>query len=125
MTIHFDIDLGTNTLKGVLTLEAAELVVEWRRYNLMDVPVSPLESLSVPYSDIVDVMVRRKILRPVIEITAKKASVFGPMPLPAGNLSVLRVRVARSDRSKAEGWGAEAYLRVVDAVGASNFLIDK
>lgn len=126
MTIHFEIDLGTNTLKGILTLEAAALFIEWRRYNLMDTPVGPLESLSVPYTDLEDIsVVRRKVRRPLIEIIAKKASSFGSMPLPAGKISVLKARVARSDRSKAEGWGAEAYLRVADASDGSDHLIDK
>ncbi len=125
MTIHFDIDLGTNSLKGIFTLKAADLFVEWRRYNLFDAPVGPLESLSIPYVDIEDVSVRRKVRRPLIEITAKKASTFGSIPLPAGILSVLSAKVARSDRGKAEGWGAEAYLRVVDAVGGSESLLDK
>jgi hypothetical protein len=126
MTLHFDIDLGTNTLKGIFTLEAKALIVEWRRYSMMEAPVGDLESLSIPYTDIEDITVALyKIRRPVIEIIAKKATSFGSMPLPAGKLSVLKARIVRSDRSKAEGWGAEAYLRVADATDDKEALPDK
>ena len=116
MTIRFDIDLGLNTLKGVLTLRTKELGVEWRRYDLFDAPVGELESISVPFTDLSSVSVRRKVRRPIIEITANSAAIFGPMPLPAGDLAILRARVARSDRGQAEAWGAETGLRIAEAM---------
>ena len=122
MTIKFDIDLGLNTVKGLLTLRGEELGVEWRRYDLFDAPVGQLESISVPLTDLSAVSVRRKLRRPIIEVTANSASTFGPMPLPAGDLSILRVRVERSDRGQAEAWGAEAYLRIADAMAGGNLL---
>ena len=122
MTIRFDIDLGLKTLKGVFTLRTEELCVEWRRYDLFDAPVGPLESISVPLADLAAVRVRRRLRRPIIEVTANSASTFGPMPLPAGDLSILRVRVERSDRGQAEAWGAEAYLTLADAMAGGNLL---
>ena len=116
LTIRFDIDLGVNTVKGVLTLHDAELCVEWRRYNLFDAPVGPLESMTVPYTDLDSVTVRRRFYRPTIEVMAKSASTFGKMPLPAGDLAILKARVDRKDRGNAEAWGAEAYLRIADAM---------
>ena len=122
MIIRFDIDLGLNTLKGVLTLQTEVLYVEWRRYDLFDAPKGPLESISVPFTDLAAVSVRPKLRRPVIEITANSASTFGTMPLPAGDLAILRARVARSDRGQAEAWGAEACLRIADAMSGGDFL---
>ena len=124
MNIHFDIDLTTSTLKGVLTLRAEDLYVEWRRYNLLDAPVGELESIALPFTELASISVRRKVLRPIIEIDAKAASTFGPMPLPAGNLTCLRARVSRSDRGKAEAWAAEAYLRIADAMISDDGVID-
>ena len=122
MTIRFDIDLGLNTLKGVLTLRGEELCVEWRRYNLMDAPVGPLESISIPFADLAAVSVQRKLRRPIIEITANSASTFGPMPLPAGDLATFRARVVRPDRGKAEAWGAEAGLRIAEEMPGGDLL---
>jgi hypothetical protein len=122
MTIRFDIDLGLNTLKGVLTLRAKELGVEWRRYDLFEAPVGPLESISVPFADLAEVSVRRRPLRPTIQVIAHSASTFGPMPLPAGDLATLRAKVARADRGQAEAWGAEANLRVADAMTGKDLL---
>ena len=120
MTIHFDIDLGLNKLKGVLTLRANDLYVEWRRYDLFDAPIAPLDSIAVPFVDLAAVSVRRKVRRPIIEVTANAASTFGPIPLPAGNLSIFRARVARLDRDKADLWAAEAYLRIADAMSGDD-----
>lgn len=116
MTIRFDIDLGVNTLKGVLTLRANELCVEWRQYNLFDAPVGPLETLSVPLSDLATVSVQRKFRRRIIAVTANSASTFGPIPLPAGDLATLRAKVVRPDRNQAEAWAAEACLRIANAM---------
>ena len=116
------IDLGVNTLKGVLTLRDTELNVEWRRYDLFDAPVTPLDSISVPFADLTAISVRRKLYRPTIEITAKEASTFGPIPMPAGDLTRLRVKVARADRGQAEGWGAEAGLRIAEAIPGGGLL---
>ena len=121
MTIRFDIDLGLHSLKGVLTL-GDDLCVEWRRFDLMDAPVGQLESISIPYTDLTAVTVRRRFFRPTIEIKASSASTFGQMPLPAGDLSTLKARVARSDRGQAEAWGAEAYLRIANALPGGNLL---
>ena len=120
MTIRFDIDLGLNTLKGILTLRSAELSVEWRRYDLFDAPVGPLESISIPLSDLAAVSVRRRVRRPIVEVTALAASTFAPMPLPAGDLAVLRARVSRADRDQAEAWGAEASLRIAEAMSGDS-----
>lgn len=120
MTIRFDIDLGLHTLKGVLTLRDKELGVEWRRYDVFEAPVGPLEVLVVPLADLAAVRVRRRTFKPVVEVRANSASTFGPMPLPAGDLSVLRVRVARADRKQAEAWGAEAALRIAEAMTGGN-----
>ena len=87
MTLRFDIDLGLNNLKGVLTLRKKELGVEWRRYDLFDAPVGPLESIAVAFAELSRVSVARRIRRPVVEITALSASTFGPIPLPAGQSS--------------------------------------
>jgi hypothetical protein len=122
MTIRFDIDLGVNTAKGVFTLHDDELCVEWRRYNLFDAPLGPLESTTVPYTDLDSVTVRRRFYRPTIEVTAKSASTFGTMPLPAGDLATFKARVDRKDRGKAEAWGAEAFLRIADAMSGSDLL---
>ena len=116
MIIRIDIDLGLNKLKGILTLQSDALRVEWRRYDLFDAPVGPLDSIVVPLTDLSAVSVQRKFLRPVIEITANSASTFGTMPLPAGDLATLRAKVVRADRERAEAWGAEAYLRIADAM---------
>jgi hypothetical protein len=116
MTIRVDIDLGLSKLKCILTLRADELRVEWRRYDLFDAPVGQLDSIIVPFADLAAVSVQRKLLRSVIEITAHSASTFGTMPLPAGDLATLRAKVVRSDRDNAEAWGAEAYLRIADAM---------
>lgn len=122
MTIRFDIDLGLNTLKGVLTLRSEEMGIEWRRYDLFDAPVGPLESISVPFADLADITVRKKMRRPTIEIIANSASTFGPIPLPAGDLATFRAKVARADRGKAESWGAEASLKIADAMSGDNLL---
>ena len=122
MTIRFDVDLCLNTLKGVLTLRAEELCVEWRRYDLFDAPVGPLEAIAVPFTDLSAASVRRKVLRPIIDVRANSASTFGPIPLPAGDLATLRVRVARSDRGQAEAWGAEASLRIAEAMSGGDLL---
>jgi hypothetical protein len=116
MTIRIGIDLGLHTLKGVLTLRDAELGVEWRRYDLMEAPVGPLESISVPLTELADVSVRRRPRRPIVEITARSAATFAAMPLPAGDLATLRARVERADRAHAEAWGAEASLRIAEAM---------
>ena len=116
MKIRFDIDLGLNKVKGVLTLREKDIEVEWRRYDLFEAPVGPLESISVPFTELVSVDVKRKVGRPVVEVTAKSASVFGTMPLPAGNLDTLRAKIAKQDKGHAEAWGAEAYLRIADAM---------
>ena len=122
MTIGFDMDLGVNTLKGMVTLRDTELWVEWRRYDLFGAPVGPLETLSVSYSDLAAIKVRRKFFRPVIEITANSASTFGPMPLPAGDLTTFKARAVRADREKAAHWGAEAYLRIAEAMPGGDLL---
>ena len=122
MTIRFDIDLGLNTLRGVLTLQGKELCVEWRRYDLLNAPVGPLESIAIPFADLATVSVKQRLRRPIIEVTANSASTFGPMPLPAGDLATFRARVARSDRGHAEGWGAEAALRIADAMSGGYLL---
>jgi len=117
MTLRFSIDLGVNTLKGVLTLRKDDLLVEWRRYDMMEVPKSPLESLSIPYGDIASIDIKkRKVLRPIVEVVAKSASTFASMPLPAGDLSTLRATVSRKDRSHAALWDAEATLRIAEAL---------
>ncbi len=116
LAVRFDIDLGLNKLKGVLTLRKEVLGVEWRRYDLFEAPVGSLESISVPYTELESVLIQRKLRRPAIKITASSASTFGPMPLPAGDLNVLRARIARSDRDLAEAWGAEAGLKTADAM---------
>ena len=121
MTIRFGIDLGLNTLKGVMTLKEEMLVVEWRRYDLMEAPVGPLESLAIPLTDLLTVSVKRKARRPIIEIVARSASTFSPMPLPAGDLTTLRARVERADKAHAETWGAEAYLRIAEAIPGGEF----
>lgn len=122
MNIRFDIDLGTGKLKGVLTLKPDELCVEWRRYNLFDAPVGSLESISTPFSDLAGVSVTRKFRRPIIEISAHAASTFGPIPLPGDDLATLKARVARPDRGEAEAWGAEASLRIANAISGGNLL---
>ena len=116
MTIKFDIDLGLNKLKGVLTLRPDELIVEWRRYDLFEAPVGPLDSISVPFTDLAAVLIKKRRRRPIVEVTARSASTFGAMPLPAGDLSVLRARVEKVDRDSAEAWGAEASLRIAEAM---------
>ena len=70
MIIRFDVDLGLNSLKGVLTLRAEDLYVEWRRYDLFEAPVGPLEAIAVPLTDLAEVSVRRKRFRPIIEVKA-------------------------------------------------------
>lgn len=122
MTIRVDIDLGLSKLKCILTLQSDELRVEWRRYDLFDAPVGPLDSITVPFTDLAAVSVQRKVRRPVIEITANSASTFGQMPLPAGDLATFRAKVVRSDRDRAEAWGAEAYLRIADAMSGGGRL---
>jgi|APSaa5957512622_1039677.scaffolds.fasta_scaffold199511_1 hypothetical protein len=122
MTIRFDVDLGIHTLKGVCTLKTGELIVEWRRYNAFEAPVGPLESISIPLTDLAAVSVKRGMLRPTLTITANSASVFGTIPLPAGDLSAFRVKVARADRGTAEAWGAEAGLRIADAMTGGTLL---
>jgi hypothetical protein len=122
MTVRFDIDLGFNTLRGVLTLHPDHLQVEWRRYDMMETPVTELESIAVPYTDLDAVAVRRSVLRPTIRITAKKASTFAPIPLPAGDLAILRAKIARTDRRLAEAWEAEAGLRIAEAMAGGNLL---
>lgn len=114
MTLRFNIDLGVNTLKGVMTISERELQVEWRRYDLMEAPKGPLESLSVPWDALASVTVRRRPWRPRLEIVAKRASTFAEMPLPAGDLSTLRAVVERADRKNALAWGAEASLRIAE-----------
>ena len=42
--------------------------------------------------------------------------------LPAGDLATLRAKVVRSDRDNAEAWGAEAYLRIADAMSGGGRL---
>lgn len=122
MTIRFDFDLGVNTVKGILTQRKEELCIEWRRYNMMDAPLGPLESITVPYTDLDSVTIRRRMYRPTVEVTAKSAATFGSMPLPAGDLTTLKAKVDRKDRRKAEAWGAEAYLRIADAMPGTNLL---
>ena len=122
MTIRFDIDLGVNKLKGVLTLRDNDLLIEWRRYNALEVPLDSLNSLAVPYTDLTSVSILRKIRRPVIEIRAKSASTFGEMPLPAGDLALFRARTTRGDRELAPAWGAEAGLRIADAIEGGTLL---
>lgn len=120
--IGFDVDLGLNTLKGIFTLEGGMLNIEWRRYDLFEAPVSQLETVTVPLTDLASVSVRRKFRRPVIEIAAHSASAFGTIPLPAGNLSVMKARVAKQDRAGAEAWGAEASLRIAEAMSGGGLL---
>lgn len=122
ITVRFEIDLGLNKLKGVLTLRTEELGVEWRRYDLFEAPVGSLESISIPYTDLESVAIKRKVRRPAISVTASSASTFGQMPLPAGDLTVLRARIARSDRDQAEAWGAEAGLRIANAMTGGELL---
>ena len=122
MTVRFDIDLGLNKLKGVLTLRAEELGVEWRRYDLFEAPVGSLESISIPFTDLDSVSIKRKARRPIVSVTANSASTFGAIPLPAGDLTVLRARIARSDRDQAEAWGAEAGLRIANAMSGGELL---
>ena len=122
MTIRFDIDLGVNTLKGVLTLRDNDLLIEWRRYNVMDAPLDSLDSAAIPYTDLTSASIRRKIRRPIIEIRAKSASTFGEMPLPAGDLALFRAKTTRADRELAPAWGAEAGLRIADAIDGGTLL---
>jgi len=122
MIIRFEVDLGLNSLKGVLTLRTEDLYVEWRRYDIFEAPVGPLEAIAVPLTDLAEVSVRRKILRPRIEVRANSASTFGPVPLPAGDLATLRAKVVRSDRGHAEAWGAEASLRIAEAMSGGALL---
>ena len=122
MKIRFDFDLGVHKVKGVLTLEKEALNIEWRRFNMMEAPLGPLESKTVPYTDLDDITLRRRPFRPTIEVKAKSASTFGSMPLPAGDLTSLKARVDRKDRRQAEAWGAEAYLRIADAMPGGELL---
>ena len=117
MTLGFSIDLGVNTLKGVLTLRQDDLLVEWRRYDMMDVPKGNLDSIAIPFSDIATISIRKRlILNPVVEVVAKSASTFASMPLPAGDLSTLRATVSRKDRANAALWDAEATLKIAEAM---------
>ena len=117
MTIRFSIDLGVNTLKGVLTLRNDDLLVEWRRYDMMDAPKGDMDSITIPFTDIAAISIRKRlILNPVVEVVAKSASTFAPMPLPAGDLATLRAVVSRKDRANAALWDAEATLKIAEAL---------
>ena len=122
MTIRIDIDLGLSSLKGVLALKDTGLGVEWRQYDLFDAPKGPLESVIISLADLAGVKVRSRPFRPKLEITAKSASTFGKIPLPAGDLAILKAKGSRSDRSQAEAWGAEASLRIAEAMSGRDLL---
>lgn len=122
MRLRYSIELGTNLLKGVLTSSDEGLRVEWRRYDLMETPREPLKSLTVGWSDLLSVSIRKRPWRPRIDITAKEASAFGDMPLPAGDLSTLSAKVERIDRNRAAAWAADATLRIAEAMTGDTLL---
>ena len=59
---------------------------------------------------------------PGVEIVAHSASTFGEMPLPAGDLATMRAKIVRKDRNQSEAWGAEAALRIADAMTGGGLL---
>ncbi len=116
-SIPFSLDLGLSTIQGVLRLERTDLVIEWRRYDLFDSPQGELESLRVPYTRLLRVDFQRRAVGSVIRIQADGASAFSTLPLPSGEITTLRATIKRRHRSDAQGWAAEAGLRVAEGEG--------
>lgn len=114
-SIPFVLDLGLVTVQGILRLEPRELVIEWRRYDLLDAPQGELESLRVPYPRLDSVDFQRRAVGSKLIVTAKSASTFSPLPLPAGEITTFRATIKRKYRDDAPAWAAEAGLRVAEA----------
>ena len=114
-SIPFSLDLGMSTLRGILRLERHDLVIEWRRFDIMDNPQGDLESIRVPYTSLERVTCEKRLVGARVSITAGSASAFAGLPLPNGEISTLRAAVKRSDRADAPGWAAEAGLRIAEA----------
>lgn len=114
-SIPFVLDLGLSTVQGMLRLEPRDLVIEWRRYDLLDAPQGELESLRVPYARLDGVDFQRRAVGSKLIVTAKNASTFSALPLPAGEITTLRATIRRKHRGDAPAWTAEAGLRVAEA----------
>ena len=114
-TLRFSVDLGLGSLRGVLSLLADELRIEWRQFDIMDAPDGGLESTLIRYGALDRVSIKR---RKILEVVAHGAHLFAAIPLPAGDLATLKARVLRQDRRHADGWVAEASLRIAEAQGS-------
>ncbi|MFP4378223.1 MAG: hypothetical protein ACLFP4_14355 [Spirochaetales bacterium] len=114
-SIPFVLDLGLSTVQGMLRLEPRDLVIEWRRYDLLDTPQGDLESLRVPYARLDSVDFQRRAVGSKLIVTARSASTFSPLPLPAGEITTFRATIKRKYRGAAPAWAAEAGLRVAEA----------
>jgi len=114
-SIPFVLDLGITTVQGILRLEPRDLVIEWRRYDILDAPQGDLESLRVPYVRLDSVDFQRRAVGSKLIVTAKSASTFSALPLPAGEITTFRATIKRKYRGDAPAWAAEAGLRVAEA----------
>ena len=115
-SVPFNMDLGMSTIQGVLRLEPAGVAVELREFILLDAPKGDLQSISAPYDLLADAVYGKRVGGRLV-VTVKEASAFRSLPLPAGAITRLIVRVKRRDREAAALWAAEAALRVVQADG--------
>jgi len=110
-SIPFVLDLGITTVQGILRLEPRDLVIEWRRYDLLDAPHGDLESLRVPYARLDKVDFHRRAVGSRLIIVAKSASAFSALPLPAGEITTFRATIKRKYRGGAARRGGQGFGR--------------
>ena len=111
----FTLDLGIDYLRGIIRLEAAGIVVEWRRFNMLDAPVGELDSILIPYTEIDSVSFKKRFVGSTLAIRVKRPAALGALPLPGGEITLLKASVPRAHRGGAALLVAEAELRAIES----------
>ncbi len=112
--VPFILEVGVNSVRGAIRLEDAGVVVDWRRFDMLDSPKGPLQSIAIPLDQIVDIDYKKRLGGGRIVIHTKTPAALGDFPLPAGDITTLNVMVKRSHKTDAGLLAAETTLRIAE-----------
>lgn len=113
--VPFQVDLGLQTVQGILRLEKNQLAIQWRVFDLLGAPTGDLKGIEVPYNHLDKIDCRKRLGGAKLEIVARSPTSFGEFPLPEGSITTLPASIKRRNKADAELWAAEATLRIAES----------
>ena len=113
-SIPFTVDVGVSSVRGALRLDDSGIVIDWRRYDMLDSPKGPLHSTVIPLDQIADIDYKNRLVGGRLIVRTKTGAALGDFPLPAGDITRLSIWVKRSHKTDAGLLAAEATLRIAE-----------